>query len=266
MLQGYALTETCCAGTVQMLRDILFGVVGPPVGSMEIQVRSGINAKGESEVSDRKGRPSLNTDTNHHGAPGRGRGKVLSRSPSVSVGYFKHKEKTDEVFGKGSWFLSGDVGFIIPGGCVQIGDRVKNSVKPMGGEYIAIEAREKEHATCPYVNPVSGGVTCHGDGEMDRPDSLAQVNAGELEKWAKAAGVAFTSADDLCRSPAAEKAVLELLCDGFLAAVADLPGIARWQVGPRKPFVLGRYTGHGVRRSATQISGCKLERCPNLRG
>lgn len=54
LIQGYALTETTCAGTIQMTSDTRPGVVGHPVGSVEIKLRSCLDAAGLPEATDRK--------------------------------------------------------------------------------------------------------------------------------------------------------------------------------------------------------------------
>lgn len=209
LLQGYALTESTCAGTVQMFEDVRCGVVGPPLGSVEIKLRPCLNEKGEPEILDRSMKPYLPTDKKHYKMACAGRGEVLIRGPSVSCGYFKKKDKTDEVFDGDGWFHSGDVGIFTTDGAVMIVDRVKNLVKLKGGEYIAIEAMEKEYSTSVYVNSVNGGILCYGDGEMDRPVALVQANTVELEKWAKGANLSYADTDALCRHPEAQKLVLD---------------------------------------------------------
>lgn len=221
LLQGYALTETCCAGTAQLIEDTRFGVVGPPLGSVEIKVRSCIGADGQPEVLDRKGKPYLESDMDHYDEPCHGRGEVLIRGPSVASGYFNQPDTTAKVFDADGWFHSGDVGLITPDGAIMIVDRLKNLVKLKGGEYIAIEAMEKEYSTSTYVNGILGGIMCYGDGGMDRPVALVQCNTIELEKWAKAAGISYKCVEDLCKDPAAEKMVLD-----SLNAVGKAAGLA----------------------------------------
>ncbi|CAK0870329.1 unnamed protein product [Prorocentrum cordatum] len=228
LLQGYALTETCCAGSVQMKDDVRNGVVGPPLGSVEIKLGPC------GEIMDRSKKPYLASDTMHYSMPCAGRGEVLIRGPSVSSGYFKQPDKTAEVFDKEGWFHSGDVGVLTTDGALMIVDRVKNLVKLKGGEYIAIEAMEKEYSTSAYVNGINGGIMCHGDGDMDRPVALVQANTHELEKWAKANGVQYKSIEDLCKSKEAEKLVLDSLVaigkasslgsNEIICAVALIPG------------------------------------------
>lgn len=235
IIQGYGLTETTTAGSVQVFEDVRCGVVGPPLGSVEITVRSCVGADGEPEVLDRRGQPYLETDRAHHdGTACRGRGEVLLRGPSVSAGYFRQPEKTAAAFDADGWFHTGDVGMILPDGALMIIDRVKNLVKLKGAEYIAIEAMEKEYSTSAYVNGVHGGLMCYGDGEMDRPVALVQANVVELSRWAASANISFKTPEELCRHPAVEKQVLSsliaagkqggLAVNEMLCAIALIPG------------------------------------------
>merc|ERR1711972_1185159 len=106
--------------------------------------------------------------------------------------------------------------------------------KLKGGEYIAIEAMEKEYSTSAYVNGVHGGIMCYGDGDMDRPVALVQANTAELERWAAAQGIAYKTMEELCKNPTAEKAVLDslnaagkagdLAANEVLCAIALIPG------------------------------------------
>lgn len=49
-----------------------------------------------------------------------------------------------EVFDEDGWFHTGDVALMLPDGALMIVDRVKNLVKLKSGEYIALEAMEKD--------------------------------------------------------------------------------------------------------------------------
>jgi len=234
LVQGYALTETSCAGCIQMIYDVRNGTVGPPLASVEIRLRSCRDQNGEPEILDREMKPYSSEDDAHYGNPCRGRGEVLLRGPPVSAGYFKQPDKTAEVFDADGWFHSGDVGVFTTDGALMIVDRIKNLVKLKGGEYIAIESMEKEYATSEYVNSVNGGIVCFGDGDMDRPVALVQVDTRMLAKWAESAGVQHSSPEELCKSPEAEKMVLDgmvkigkttgLGANEILGALALIPG------------------------------------------
>merc|ERR1719471_920898 len=111
----------------------------------------------------------------------------------------------------------------------MIVDRLKNLVKLRGGEYIALEAMEKEYVSSPWVDGVGGGIMCYGDGDMDRPVALVQVSSSTLQQWAHEAGLRG-SVEELCRNAAVEKAVLDALLKagktGSLASNEMLCGVA----------------------------------------
>jgi len=214
IVQGYALTETTCAGSVQFPTDPRNGVVGPPVSSIEIKLRDcveeemDVEGKGTGKtvpsVMDRDGRPYLSTDTSHYGEAVAGRGEVLIRGPSVSSGYLKKPDKTAAEFDEDGWFHSGDIAVFTPDGCLKIVDRLKNLVKLKGGEYIAIESMEKEFGKSVYVDAVGGGIMCYGDGSMDRPVALLIANIPEIRK----ATGSDLGDEELCKDPEVLKMVL----------------------------------------------------------
>lgn len=273
IVQGYALTETCCAGCVQYFGDIRDGIAGCPVGSVEITLRSCIGSDGLPEVLDRKMKPYLAEDTSHYGDTCIGRGEVLIRGPSVSSGYFKQPEKTKEAFDEEGWFHSGDVAIFTPDGSLKIVDRVKNLVKLKGGEYIALEAMEKEYGTSPFVDPAKGGIMCYGDATLDKPLALVQANTHELEKWAKASGISYSSVEELCKLSATEKMVMESLtkagkagnlgANEFLAAVALIPGTGTVQgdmeaTSPWTPENGGLTASNKLNRQPIQVAYASL--------
>ena len=113
------------------------------------------------------------------------------------------EEKTKEDFDDKGWFHTGDIAIWTKDGMIKIVDRLKNLIKLKGGEYIAIESMESTYANSVFVNGVTGGIMCYGNGDMDRPVALVQVTVGELIKWAKGAGIEYSSVEDLCQNPAA---------------------------------------------------------------
>ena len=74
-------------------------------------------------------------------------------------------------------------------GSLRIVDRKKNLVKLKGGEYIAIENMEMAYGNSSFVNAIDGGICCYGDGDMDRPVALMQLNEVTTMAWAKKNGV-----------------------------------------------------------------------------
>jgi len=219
LIQGYALTETCCAGCVQLTDDSRDGVVGAPLASVEIMLEDC------PSIQDRNGKPYMTTDTNHWDSSAcSGRGEVLIRGPSVSMGYYARGDqaesltkKTTEEFssetpnqeqGTYDWFHSGDIGLFTPDGCLKLVDRKKNLVKLKGGEYVAIEQMEAVYGTSVFVDAKLGGIMVHGDGDIDKPVAIAQGNIPVLKKWAEANGIDASDPDALCENEAVVKMVL----------------------------------------------------------
>jgi len=73
--------------------------------------------------------------------PETGEGEIIVKSPSVMMGYYKDKEKTDEVM-DGEWFLTGDLGYVDDEGYLFISGRSKNMILSSSGENIYPEQIE----------------------------------------------------------------------------------------------------------------------------
>ena len=98
-------------------------------------------------------------------------------------------EKSKEEFKEDGWFHTGDIGQFMSDGSIRIVDRKKNLVKLKGGEYVALEKMEMTYGNSDFVDAVAGGICCYGDGDMDRPVALMQVNETYAMKWASDNGV-----------------------------------------------------------------------------
>lgn len=68
-------------------------------------------------------------------------GEIIASSPSVMLGYYKDKEKTDEVLHDG-WLLTGDLGYIDEDGYLFIRGRSKNVIIGSDGKNIYPEQLE----------------------------------------------------------------------------------------------------------------------------
>merc|ERR1719193_2787638 len=142
MLQGYGLTETTATGGISFPEDTTVGHIGVPPTSCELRL------KDVPEMN------YLHTDTcivdgKELTTP---RGEIQLRGEIVFKGYYKMKEKTDEVLDKDGWFSTGDIGRINPNGSISIVDRKKNIFKLSQGEYIAVEKVENQYSKSPSVN------------------------------------------------------------------------------------------------------------------
>jgi len=131
-------------------------------------------------------------------APGQ-TGELILRSDrpwAMNHGYYKNPEATADAWRNG-WFHTGDIGQFMEDGSIRIVDRKKNLVKLKGGEYIAIENMEMSYGNSSFVDAISGGICCYGDGDMDRPIALMQLNKPVAMAWAKNNGKGDAKWDDL---------------------------------------------------------------------
>jgi len=185
-VQGYGLTETVAGTSIQKFDDMRPGVVGPPLPCNEVRMVSC------PEFTDKANAPYLSTDRfDSEGNPIYGRGEIEVKGGNIAVGYYMQPEKTAEVFLSDGFFQTGDIGQFMIDGSIRIVDRKKNIVKLRGGEYVAIARMELVYSNSEFVDPIAGGLTCHGDGDMDRPIALLHINPISAKKWAAENGVPY---------------------------------------------------------------------------
>ena len=179
LFQGYGLTETCAGLSMQDPGDLRCGIAGVPLTSCEVKLES-------CEIEDKAGLPYLSTDTRDtNGEKIYGRGEIMVRGANISKGYYMLEDKTKEEWEKDGFFHTGDIGQFMEDGSLRIVDRKKNLVKLKGGEYIAIENMEMSYGNSSFVDAIGGGICCYGDGDMDRPVALMQLNKPVVMSWAK---------------------------------------------------------------------------------
>jgi long-chain acyl-CoA synthetase len=119
VLEGYGLTETSAAITVNTPDEHRFGTVGKPLPNTEVRVDSG--------------------------------GELHVRGPQVFSGYWNNPSATDACLDEG-WLSTGDLGDIDDDGFVRILGRRKEILITAGGKIVApavLEERIREH---PYVS------------------------------------------------------------------------------------------------------------------
>lgn len=202
IVQGYGLTETCAGISIQAPDDVRGGIAGMIIPSVEVKLVS------TPDVGDKAGQPYLSTDKyDVEGNPVFGRGEIVVRGGNISCGYYMMPDKTKEVYMSDGWFHTGDIGQFMSDGSIRIVDRKKNLVKLKGGEYIALEKMEMTFGNSSFVDAINGGICCYGDGDMDRPVALMQLNRVVVEKWAKDNGIK-KSFDELKDSKELHDAVL----------------------------------------------------------
>lgn len=165
ILEGYGLTETCPALTINRFDHFKFGSVGKALPGVELKI-----------------------------APD---GEILGRGPNIATrGYFKKPEATAEVFEPDGWFHTGDIGQIDADGFLFITDRKKDLIVTAGGINIAPQNIENLLKTDPFVSQAM----VYGD-RRPYPVALITVNPEELAKFAKGQGILVTDYAQLTKHP-----------------------------------------------------------------
>ncbi|MEW6725428.1 MAG: long-chain fatty acid--CoA ligase [Bacillota bacterium] len=144
-------------------------------------------------------------------------GEILSRSPSVFVGYYKNEEATAGAL-KDGWLHSGDAGYLDEDGHLVVIDRIKDVMKLADGTIFSPQFIENKLKFSPFVKEavVIG---------RDRPYVVAMINIdmANVGKWAERKQIAYTTYVDLATKPE----VLQLINENVRAVNNDLPAAVR---------------------------------------
>ena len=110
VLEGYGLSETAGAATINTCEQHRYGTQGKPLREVEVRIAE----------PDEEG----------------GRGEVLVRGPNVFGGYYRMPEETAEEFDDDGWFHTGDLGFFDEDGFLTIRGRTKDIIITSSGKNI----------------------------------------------------------------------------------------------------------------------------------
>jgi len=122
VLQGYGLTETTAAATVNRPDRNKIGTVGQPLPGVAVKIADD--------------------------------GEILISGANVFRGYWHNEEATKETFAAGDWFATGDVGELDDEGFLKITGRKKEMIVTAGGKNVApavLEDRLRSHALISQV-------------------------------------------------------------------------------------------------------------------
>jgi long-chain acyl-CoA synthetase len=144
-------------------------------------------------------------------------GEILSKSPSVFIGYYKNEEATEKTLREG-WLHSGDTGFMDEDGHLVVFDRSKdvmilNDDRPFAPQYL--ESRLK---FSPYIQDA----WVIGD-RQPYITAVMCIDYSVVGKWADEHKINYTSYPELSQNPQ----VYDLVQEQIEEANKDLPEPAR---------------------------------------
>jgi long-chain acyl-CoA synthetase len=147
ILEGYGLSETTGAITINTLAHHLIGTVGQPIGEVKIKIADD--------------------------------GEILIKSKKCMKEYYKTPDETSQVI-KNGYFYTGDIGEFTTGGFLKITDRKKDLIKTDGGKYVAPQKLEGLLKQEPLISHV----LIHGD-QKKYILALITVDKAQIKQWAQ---------------------------------------------------------------------------------
>ncbi len=133
-------------------------------------------------------------------------GEILSKSASVSPGYYDLPEKSEELL-EGGWLHSGDAGFIDEHGHLVVIDRLSDVMHNNKGEMFSPMFLENALKFSPYIKEA----VIYGNKE-DFVACLINIDPIVVGKWAEDRGISYTTYMDL----SGKKEVADLMMEQVL--------------------------------------------------
>jgi long-chain acyl-CoA synthetase len=185
--QIYGQTEVAGISVVHRNGDIKFDTVGHPIPGTEVRIAED--------------------------------GEILTRSPSVFLGYYKNPEATEKTLIDG-WLYSGDKGFIDDDGHLVVFDRTKDVFTLKDGKPFAPQYLETRLKFSPYIRDS----WVIGD-KKDYISAVLCIDYSVVGKWADEKKLNYTSYQELSQMPE----VYDLVEKQIRLANKDLPDVAKVQ-------------------------------------
>ncbi len=171
VLEGYGLTETSAASSLNRPQAYRFGTVGWTLPQTEVKIAED--------------------------------GEILLKGPGIMDGYHDLPEATAEALEPDGWFHTGDIGELDAEGFLRITDRKKDMFKTSQGKYVAPSAISAQFkGICPFASEI----IVYGENQPYCV-ALVSLDAEGLKEFAKANGMAEKSFTEIARDPKTKAAV-----------------------------------------------------------
>jgi len=193
ILEGYGMTETSAAATVNKPSRNKIGTVGLPLPGVAIKIADD--------------------------------GEILLRGPNVTPGYWRNEAATAEVLDPEGWLLSGDLGRLDDEGFLRVTGRKKEIIVTAGGKNVApavLEDRLRAH-------PLISQCLVVGDG---RPyvACLVTLDLEALDFWKKQHGRPADATPAQLADDPELIAEIQLAVDDANKAVSRAESIRRFRI------------------------------------
>ncbi len=175
LLEGYGLTETTAAITVNTPFDYKFGTVGKPIGDVKLKLAED--------------------------------GEILVQSKKVMKEYYLDPEATSQVM-DGGWFKTGDIGEFTPDGFLKITDRKKDLIKSAGGKFIAPQKIEALLKQTDFIS----NVYVHGD-QKKYVVALVTLDSAATKHFAETNDISYKDFASLVKNPKIKEHVHDIVSE-----------------------------------------------------
>jgi long-chain acyl-CoA synthetase len=193
VLEGYGMTETSTAATLNRIDDFKFGSVGKPFHGVELKIADD--------------------------------GEVLIKGPNIFRGYYKNDEATSETVVNG-WLHTGDLGRIDEDGFLHITGRKKDIIITAGGKNITPANLENGLKQSQYISQA----VVYGD---RRPylTAVVTLDPEEIAAYAEEHGLGTTDVTELAKREEV-KALVQGVLDGVNSKVARVEQVKKFTILP----------------------------------
>jgi long-chain acyl-CoA synthetase len=150
-------------------------------------------------------------------------GEILCKGPNIMKGYYKNREKTDEVI-KDGWFHTEDLGEIDDEGFLSVTDRQDSVFKTSGGKKVApqpIENLLKESSL------VDQAIVLGEERKM--VTALISPDFDNLKGWCEVNNVTFTNSENVVESSKVKERYGKII-DGINDAFSQIQQIKKFRL------------------------------------
>ncbi len=191
--EGFGLTETSAASSVNLPGQVRIGTVGRPIPGTEFKVAAD--------------------------------GELLIRGRGVMSGYYNRPDATAEVFDDERWFKTGDIGVIDGDGYIRITDRKKDIIVTAGGKNVAPQNLEGQIKA---RGPLVSQVVVHGD-KRKFLVALVTLDEDATKAWCAGKGIAGETHAERSQKPEV-LAEIDGVFKTMNGILASYESIKKWKV------------------------------------